>query len=110
MGGPQAESLDGVFPAGGDEDHLGFPAQPPDGLCPQKAVQINVHKDDRKLPGRGQKGLTAGEAGECEVQAVFGFVCPKKTLQCIDLPFFIVTQGDLQGAHILSCRSSFVSS
>ena len=108
--GPQAEGFDGVFPAGGDKDYLGLPAQPPDGLCPQKPVQINVHKDDGKLSGRGQKSLAAEEAGEREVHAVFGFVCPKKALQQIELPFFIVAQGDLQGAHILSRGGSFVLS
>lgn len=108
--GPQAEGLDGVLPAGGDEDHLGFPAQPPDGLRSQKSVQINIHKDDGKFLRRGQKRLAAGEAGEREVHAVFGFVCPKKALQQIELPFFIVAQGDLQGAHILSRGGSFVLS
>lgn len=49
--------------------------------------------------GAGQKSLAAEEAGEREVHAVFGFVCPKKALQQIELPFFIVAQGDLQGAH-----------
>ncbi len=108
--GSQTEGLDGMLPAGGDKDHLSFPAQPPGGLRPQKAVQINVHKDDGKFHRRSQERLPAGEAGEFEVQTVFGFVCPKKALQRIDLPFFIVTQGDLQGAHILSDYDLFTSS
>ena len=82
----------------------------PDSLCSQKPVQINVHKDDGKFPGCGQKRLAAGEAGEREVQTMFGFVRPKKALQRIDLPFFIIAQGDLQGEHILSYRSLFISS